>query len=188
MKTCIDNVLPPHFIALMGQYVQICAHIERTCWLVLTNLRELDWQKPGDVSAMVSVRKNTQDLIASLRKECEKLTGSMQTRLTWCLDQIELGLDRRHMAIHGAWSLGEAPDTFRVDYFLNTGTKKAPQWVAFFRTDFPMAELEGVVRDAEAILLEAAAFNNELIRERQAASNVAGPSSAGAVATGGLKP
>lgn len=163
MKTCIDNLLPPHFTMLMGQYVQICAHIERVCWLILSNIQRTNWKDPSAVSALVQVRKNTPDLISSLRTEAAKLPSDLAHRLGWCLDQIELGIDRRHMAIHGAWSQGEQPNTFRVDYFMNTGTRKDPQWVAFFKTDFPFAELEGVVRDAEAILLKATDLNNAII-------------------------
>lgn len=150
----------------MGQYVQICAHIEKTCWFILAHLRNVDWSNVEAVSDLVKIRKKTPNLIEELRKGVSLLSDDMARDLEWCIDQIELGLERRHMAIHGAWSVGPTPNTYRVDYFMNLGTSKAPQWVAFFKTDFSIQELEEVVRDAECILLTAGKVQNALIKAK----------------------
>lgn len=164
MKTCIENILPPEFNHMMGQYVQICAHIEKTCWLILAQLRNVDWSNVEAVSDLVKIRKKTPNLIEELRKGVSLLSDDLARDLEWCIDQIELGLERRHMAIHGAWSAGPTPNTYRVDYFVNLGTSKAPQWAALFKTDFSIQELEEVVRDAECILLTAGKVNSALIK------------------------
>jgi len=165
MKTVIDAVLPRDFLELMGTYVQICAHIEKIAWHTLAALQGVDWTNGGQAASMVSLRKKTQNLLKTLKAETEKSPKEIRDRLTIVVARIEAGMEERHMTVHGAWSRGNLPDTFRVDYFTNTsGDYRNPVWGAYHNIDFTKDQLAETVSGADFILRELVDIQQHLHR------------------------
>jgi hypothetical protein len=165
MKTVIDAVLPRDFLEVMGTYVQICAHIEKMAWYTLAALRGVDWTKDEQAASMVSLRKSTKNLLKTLKAETETSPKEIRDRLTRVVAQIEAGLEERHMAVHGAWSRGSLPDTYRVDYFTNTsGDYRNPVWGAYHHIDFTWGQLAETVSGADFILRELVEIQQHLHR------------------------
>lgn len=146
MKTVIDSVLPRDFLQLLGIYVQLCAHIEKMCWHTLATLEGVDWTDDRQAAKMVSLRKKTQNLLKALKAGSETSPEAIKDRLKAVVGRIEAGMEVRHMAVHGAWSRGSRPDTYRVDYFTNTsGDYRNPVWGAYHHIDFTQAKLAETV-------------------------------------------
>lgn len=155
MKTVIDAVLPRDFLQVMGIYVQLCAHIEKMAWHTLAALQGVDWTDDGQAASMVRLRKRTQDLLKALKAETETSPDEVRDRLKVVVVRIEAGLEERHMAVHGAWSHGSLPNTYRVDYFTNTsGDYRNPVWGAYHHIDFTQEQLAETVSGADFILRE----------------------------------
>lgn len=165
MRTVIDAVLPRDFLEVMGIYVQLCAHIEKMAWHTLAALQGVDWADDGQAASMVSMRKRTQNLLKALRAETETSPEDVRERLKAVVARIEAGMEERHMAVHGAWSRGSLPNTYRVDYFTNTsGDYRNPVWGAYHHIDFTQAQLSETVSGADFILRELVEIQQHLHR------------------------
>lgn len=163
MKTVIDSVLPRDFLQVLGIYVQLCAHIEKMAWHTLAALQGVDWTDDRQAASMVGLRKKTQNLLKALKAGSETSPEAIRDRLKAVVGRIEAGMEERHMAVHGAWSRGSMPDTYRVDYFNNTsGDYRNPVWGAYHHIDFTQTQLAETVSGADFILRELVEIQNHL--------------------------
>lgn len=154
MRICVDDQLPQYFFTLIGKYAQTYAYIEQTIWFIICLSKDTNWEDEVNVSSMLLIRRNTDKLRSEARDCCKILPDNISNAFKDCLDAFDDASLQRNIAIHGAWERGSSEQDFRVDYMLNNGTNKNPDWQMFFKTDFNISEIILSIKTLNDLLIE----------------------------------
>lgn len=148
----VEALLADAFFLKLGKYVATCAHIERMAWLLVVHSAGFDLNDDADIARILELRRRTPDLITALGDAAENHDAEFGERFRAASGRISDGIINRHMAVHGAWSTRD-DGQYKVEYYNNVGTGKAPNWRAFVAA-ISEGELDAALLDADNIFSE----------------------------------
>ncbi len=153
-RLIIETILPDAFFGKLGRYVAICGHIEYFVWLIAVNTIGYDLDDKDEVDRILKLRKSTTGLVDELTLAADHHTEPVKSRILDLAGRLDAdGRDPRNMAIHGTWGWDKVRAGYKVHYWRNCGTRKAPDWtpqreiIAESELDSAISYVDGLHRE-----------------------------------------
>ncbi|MBV0911379.1 hypothetical protein [Anianabacter salinae] len=146
--------MPTEFLRNLGEYVASCAHIEWAAWLLCLELKGLDPHDKDqfDKTRPLLKKPGIDGKLSDLKNAASTAPHEIQGRIREVCKRIEAGTENRHMAIHGAWQVGNLGD-MSVTFFKNFGDSKQADWRDHSQT-IDADYIAFALNDANEILVE----------------------------------
>lgn len=160
-------MLPARLLVSIGIYLQSAAHLELTIWQIVKIAEGVDETSQEQLVKSLEIKRITRSLVNKLRRCSKKCKPGLALRIIHLAEEIEIGLENRNLAAHGAFFFDQSSGAVRVAHYFPRGQKANRQWFEYGEV-IPDRVINTAIEEIDLLLREAVDIRSTLQKGKSA--------------------